>query len=36
MDNIAYDQAQKFPLPSDNKVWGEVNTRIIFTDNVTL
>ncbi len=24
MDNVAYDLLKKFPLPSDNKVWGEV------------
>ena len=24
MENVAYDLLKKFPLPSDNKVWGEV------------
>ncbi len=24
MDNIAYDLIQKFPVPPENHVWGEV------------
>lgn len=25
MDNVAYEMVKKFPLPPDNKVWGEVS-----------
>jgi hypothetical protein len=25
MDNIAYDLIQKFPVPPENHVWGEVS-----------
>jgi hypothetical protein len=24
MENVAYDVLKKFPLPPENKVWGEV------------
>ena len=30
MDNVAYDLLKKFPLPPENKVWGEVSHNFCF------